>query len=76
MSDLMPFQFHTITVSAITDDHGTPWFIAADVCAALDVKNVSDAIERLDPDEKHTIASNDALHSELKMVIISEAGLL
>ena len=36
MPNLIPFQFHSTTVSTITDDEGTPWFIAADVCAALE----------------------------------------
>ncbi|GAA4338056.1 hypothetical protein GCM10023149_47820 [Mucilaginibacter gynuensis] len=31
---------------------GEPWFIAADVCAMLDIKNVSDAVSSLDDDEK------------------------
>lgn len=31
---------------------GEPWFVAADVCAALDIQNTSDAIKRLDADEK------------------------
>ena len=31
---------------------GTPWFVAADVCKALEHSNVSVAIERLDSDEK------------------------
>jgi len=29
-----------------------PWFIAADVCQALDIKNVTQAVERLDDDER------------------------
>jgi hypothetical protein len=33
--DLIPFQFHTTIVSAITDENGDPWFVAADVCEAL-----------------------------------------
>ncbi|HVS93436.1 MAG TPA: Bro-N domain-containing protein [Mucilaginibacter sp.] len=31
---------------------GEPWFIASDVCAMLDIKNVSDAVSSLDDDEK------------------------
>lgn len=31
---------------------GEPWFIAVDVCALLDIKNVSDAVSSLDDDEK------------------------
>ena len=32
--------------------NGEPWFIAADVCAALDILNTTDAIKRLDDDER------------------------
>jgi len=32
--------------------NGEPWFVAADVCSLLDIKNVSDAISTLDDDEK------------------------
>ena len=28
------------------------WFVAADICNALDIKNTTDAIKRLDVDEK------------------------
>lgn len=31
---------------------GEPWFVAADVCKALDVQNPTDAIKKLDDDEK------------------------
>lgn len=31
---------------------GDPWFVAADVCKALDVQNPTDAIKKLDDDEK------------------------
>ena len=75
MFDLIPFQFHTTTVSAITDDHGIPWFIAADVCAALDVKNVSQALDRLDTDEKSSICLNDGTPGTPITLIISEHGL-
>ncbi|MFC5427610.1 Bro-N domain-containing protein [Paraburkholderia denitrificans] len=58
---------------------GEPWFFAADVCAALGVANVSDALEKLDADEKMTIASTDS-HSGRRggaqfQSIVSEGGL-
>lgn len=31
---------------------GEPWFVAADVCRALEILNTTDAIKRLDEDEK------------------------
>lgn len=36
--------------TAVIDD--VPWFVAADVCAALEIANTTDAIKRLDDDEK------------------------
>lgn len=38
-------------VRSITID-GEPWFVAADVCAVLEVQNTTDALSRLDDDEK------------------------
>lgn len=31
---------------------GEPWFVAADVCKALDIQNITQAIGRLDEDER------------------------
>jgi prophage antirepressor-like protein len=74
-TDLIPFHFHTTLVSAVTDDNGEPWFIAADVCAALGVSNASKAVSRLDPDEKNTITLSDSNRGNPEMLIISESGL-
>ena len=38
-------------VRTVTQD-GEPWFVAADVCKALDIQNPTDAIKKLDDDEK------------------------
>ena len=39
---------------------GEPWFVAVDVCRAMDVKNSRDAIVRLDSDEKMTVGLTDS----------------
>lgn len=54
---------------------GEIWFIAADVCRALEIKNVSDAIDRLDDDEKNTIVINEGIAGNPNKTIISEPGL-
>lgn len=72
-SDLVPFQFHDTTLSAITDANGVPWFVAADVCAILEIKNVSDALSRLKPHEK-AIVLNDTPGGKQDMLIINESG--
>lgn len=42
-------RFGTIRTTAI---NGEPWFVAADVCEALEIQNPTDAIKKLDEDEK------------------------
>lgn len=53
---------------------GEPWFVAADVCRALEIGNPSQAVSRLDEDEKGII-SNETPGGEQTMLIINEAGL-
>lgn len=36
----------------IKDGGGEPWFVASDICKSLDIKNTTDALKRLDVDEK------------------------
>ena len=44
----------------IVEHNGAPWFVVADVCKALDVGNPSQAIARLEDDEKMiTLISNE-----------------
>ena len=54
--------------------HGEPWFVAADVCKALELGNPSMTVERLDADEKG-ISSIDTLGGKQRMAIINEPGL-
>ncbi|MEA5645897.1 MAG: phage antirepressor KilAC domain-containing protein [Cutibacterium granulosum] len=52
-SNIQPFtheQFETIRT--ITDVSGEVWFVATDICAALDLSNTTVALQRLDADEK------------------------
>ena len=59
--------------------NGEPWFVAADVCNALDIGNPSQAISRLDDDEKVTLTTNEGHSGKLggaqMLNVISEAGL-
>jgi len=55
---------------------GQPWFVAADVCRALELGNPSQALTRLDEDEKgHTLISNEGTPGNPYMAIVSEPGL-
>lgn len=53
---------------------GEPWFVAVDVCRALEIGNPSMAVERLDDDEKG-ISTIDTLGGKQRMTIINEPGL-
>ena len=64
-------QFGTIRTLSID---GEPWFVAADVCRALDIKNSRDAIARLDDDEKG-VALTDTLGGKQGMSTVNESGL-
>lgn len=35
------------------DEAGGPWFVASDVCRALEIQNVAVALPAIDPEDKH-----------------------
>ena len=53
---------------------GEPWFVAKDVCDCLDLGNPSQAIARLEDDERWLI-SNEALRANGETAVVSEPGL-
>ena len=53
---------------------GEPWFVAADVCKALEINNNRDAISRLDDDEKGVVLT-DTPGGKQNTTIINEPGL-
>ena len=50
-TSVVPFSFDHFTVRAI-NRNGEIWFVAADVCAVLDIKNTTQALAALDTDER------------------------
>jgi anti-repressor protein len=70
---IIPFDFEGAAVRTVERD-GEPWFIALDVCRVLDLNNSSQAISRLDDDEKGVI-TNDTLGGAQDIAIINESGL-
>ena len=76
MNAIVPFDFETKPVR-ISDRDGQPWFVAADVCAALDLANVGGALARLEDDERGSIRNPDATPAggNPNLTIISESGL-
>lgn len=72
-NEVVPFGYDDQLVRTILIDN-SPWFVANDVCAALDIKNPRHAISILDDDEKG-VGKTDTLGGEQEMNIINESGL-
>ena len=69
-------EFGTIRVKTID---GSPWFVTADICKALDIKNPSMAVNRLDEDERMTLNNTEG-HSGSRggaqmLSVVNEFGL-
>lgn len=69
----LSFSFSTQALRVILRD-GEPWFVAADVCAAMDLRDTSMVCSRLDDDERgtHTVGTPSG---QQEMTIINESGL-
>uniref|UniRef100_UPI0038D1A47B BRO family protein n=1 Tax=Haematospirillum jordaniae TaxID=1549855 RepID=UPI0038D1A47B len=74
MGNIIPFSFEGHGVRTIVDESGQPWFVASDVCLALEISNSRDAISRLDDDEK-SVGIADTPGGQQEMNIINESGL-
>lgn len=64
-------QFGKVRVQVINNE---PWFVAKDVCNALDIKNSRQALTRLEEDEKADVILNDGSQNR-NMSIVNEYGL-
>ncbi|MEH2106418.1 BRO-N domain-containing protein [Nostoc sp.] len=73
MSNLSVFSFESSEVRLISIAL-SPWWVASDICKILDIGNVSQAIAKLDDDEK----LNYTLHISgqgREILLINESGL-
>lgn len=84
---VIPFAFEDRLVRVVKPN-GAPWFVGKDVCGVLGIRNDSDALGRLDPDERSTysvptpsakgVGTTDPLEvvgNEQSVVIVSEPGV-
>jgi len=69
------FSLGDIEIRAGLLDNGDPYFIASDAANATGVSNVSDALKRLDDDEKDEIDLIDAIGRHQKIAVVTEPGL-
>lgn len=74
MTDIQIFKNEQFGEVRTVAKDGEPWFVAKDVCGALEIANSNDAISRLDEDEKGVVLT-DTLGGKQKTAIVSEAGL-
>ena len=57
---------------------GEAWFVAADICKALQIGNTPQALSRLEPDQRSTIITNDSrefVPGARSLSIINESGM-
>lgn len=75
-SALIPFSFESHAVRVILRDN-QPWFVAADVCEALELRNTRQVVSRLDDDEKATVHNPAARPGDGAQAfnVINESGL-
>nr|WP_047170072.1 phage antirepressor [Sphingomonas sp. Y57] len=73
MSAIVPFNFEQHAVR-IEDRDGRPWFVAADICAALDITNHRDAVGRLDDDERGSVIV-DTNGGPQSVAAVNESGM-
>jgi len=73
-TNIQVFDFKENVIRAIQDDKGNPLFYAKDICAALEINNVSMACSRLDEDEKG-ISEVDTLGGKQSVLMVNESGL-
>ena len=75
-TQLSTFSFESKSIRTLAIDN-EPWFVAVDVCNALNIANSRDALLKLDEDEKTTVGLTDsqAGNGAQSISIISESGM-
>ena len=69
--ELQIFQYETDFQFRTMDINGENWFVLADACRALDIKNPSDAARRLDDDEKGIAPADTLPHPQEPVSLIA-----
>jgi prophage antirepressor-like protein len=71
---LAPFDFSGQQLRVVTDEHGDPWFVAADVARILGYRDAFNMVRRLDEDDRGTRQASTPSGDQV-VTVISEAGL-
>ena len=75
MEDLRIFENPSFGSVRTLERDGEPWFIAVDVCRALEISNPSDAVKRLEADEQALVSIEGISRGNDNARIINEPGL-
>lgn len=59
----------------VVEREGVAWFVANDVCAALEIANPRNAVSRLEPEERDDVHTTDAIGREQRTTVVSESGM-
>lgn len=79
MSDIQLLDFNSQEIRTIVGDDRAAWFVAQDVCAVLDISNVSDAVSKLSDKHKRHLDKESIIGitddaNTVRLLAISEAG--
>ena len=76
MTKLAVFSFGNHEIRTVTDEHGEAWFVANDVCEALELGNARQALEsHVDADDVQKLDTTDNLGRKQLTNHINESGL-
>jgi len=73
-TSMVSFDFEDSQIRVVPCEQGEPWFVATDVCTVLGIGNPSQAMTRLDADERGVI-STDPPGGVQAMTTVNEPGL-
>lgn len=71
--DLVVLRFDGVSVRVVYLN-GDPWFVAKDVCAALELTNSRMALQALDDDESNTVTLTYGIRGNPNHSVVSESG--
>lgn len=74
MSDIQVFQNDQFGLVRTVNRNGDPWFIAADICVAIGLRNTTEALRALDQDERSTEKMKAGTRMQ-DINIVSESGM-
>jgi len=75
MNQMIPFKYEQNEIRVIQDEKGEPWWVAKDICDVLGISDVSDAVNRLDNDERGKTPIIDSLGRNQETLAVNESGL-